>query len=78
MQEEAVMDKTCKKKHPTPLHAYIPENKKVTGDWDHSQNDQEEVSDDVKFVSILGKAESKGIRMGIVPVSMKYGKMASK
>ena len=23
---------TCKKKHPTPLHAYIPENKKDTGD----------------------------------------------
>lgn len=65
---------TCKKKHPTSLHAYIPENKKVTGDWDHSQNDQEEVSDDVTFVSILGKAESKGISMGIVPVSMNYGK----
>ena len=32
-----------KEKHPTPLHGYIPKNKKVTGDGNQSQNDQEEV-----------------------------------
>ena len=34
---------TCKERHPTPLHGYIPKNKKVTGDGKQLQNDQEEI-----------------------------------
>ena len=32
---------TCKERHPTPLHSYVPKNKKVNGDGNKSQNDQE-------------------------------------
>ena len=34
---------TCKERAPTPLHGYIPKNKKVTGNGNQSQTNQEEV-----------------------------------
>ena len=34
---------TCKERSPRPLHGYIPKSKKVTGDGNQSQTDQEEV-----------------------------------
>ena len=42
MQEGAAMYH-LQGKAPTPLHGYIPKNKKVTADGNQSQNDQEEV-----------------------------------
>ena len=67
---------TCKERHPTPLHGYIPKNKKVTGDGNQSQTDQEQVKSnfiaDIKCASALGKSGSKVISMCIVPVSIKY------
>ena len=67
---------TCKERHPAPLHGYIPKNKKVTGDGNQSQTDQEEVKTsfiaDVECAGALAKSESKVISMCIVPVSIKY------
>ena len=67
---------TCKERHPTPRHGKIPKNKKVTGDGNQSQNDQEEIKStfiaDVKCASALRKSGSKVINMCIVPVSIKY------
>ena len=75
MQEEAACI-TCKKKHPTRLHGYIPKNKKVTDDGNQLQNDQEQVKSnfisDVKCASALEKLLSKVIGLFIAPVSMKY------
>ena len=31
---------TCKERHPTPLHDYIPKNKKMTSDGNQSETDQ--------------------------------------
>ena len=66
----------CKERHPTPLHGYIPKNKKVTADENQSQNDQEEVKSDfianIKCACAVGKPGSKVISMCIVPVSIKY------
>ena len=66
---------TCKERHPTPLHNYIPKNKEVTGDGNQSQTDQEQVKStfiaDIKCASALGKSGSKVISMCIVPVSIK-------
>ena len=56
---------TCNEKHATPLYGYIPKNNKVAGDWNQSQNNQEEVksnfTDDVKCANTLGKLGSKVI-----------------
>ena len=50
---------TCKEKHPTSLHGCIPKNKKVTGNGNQSQIDQEEVKSnfvaDIKCTSALAK-----------------------
>ena len=66
---------TCQERHPTRQHGYIPKNKKVTGDRNQSQNDQEEVNSNfigyVKCVDALGKSGAKVISMCIVPVSTK-------
>ena len=67
---------TCKERHPTPLHGYISKNKKVTGDGNQSQIDQEEVKSnfvaDIKCANALRKSGSKVTSMCIVPVSIKY------
>ena len=67
---------TCTEGHPTPVHGYNPKNKKVIGDGNQSQNDQEEIEStfiaDVKCASTLKKSGSKVISMCIVPVSIKY------
>ena len=50
---------TCKERHPTSLHGCIPKNKKVTGNRNQSQIDQEEVKSnfiaDIKCTSALAK-----------------------
>ena len=67
---------TYKDRHPTPLHGYVSKNKKVTGDGNESQNDQEEVKSnfiaDVKCASALRKSGSKVISLCILPVNLKY------
>ena len=77
VQEEAVCI-TCKEGHPTPLYGHIPKNKKVTGNRNQSQNDQQEVKSnftgDVKCTSALGISGSKVISMCNVPVNIKCKK----
>ena len=67
---------TCKERHPTPLHGYIPKNKKVTGDGNQSQINQEEVKSnfiaDINCAIALGKSGSKVISMCIVTVSVEH------
>ena len=57
------------------LHGYTPKNKKVTGDGNQSEIDQEEVQSnfiaDIKYTSILGKSGLMVISMCIVPVGIK-------
>ena len=66
-KEDEHNGKPCKEKYPAPIHAYIPNNRKVTGDVNQSENDEEEdkinLTDDVKCVSTLGKSGSNMISM---------------
>ena len=54
---------TCKERDPTSLHGYVPKNKKVTGDGNQSQIDQDEVKSnfiaDVKCTSALGNQDQR-------------------